>query len=164
MSAKSEFSTPSATEIMTVRRFAGDRDRIWAMWTQARHLRHWWGPTGWTIPICEVDFRPGGTWFYCLQDPDGNRYCSKTIYGEIDAPRRFTSVEVFTDEAGKLNDELPAGRNRFTFAETDGATTVTGLTRYPSPEARDQIIEMGVEAGIKQTFARLDAYLATLKA
>ena len=44
MTSKTEFSKPSATEIKVMRRFAGDRDTLWAMWTQAEHLRNWWGP------------------------------------------------------------------------------------------------------------------------
>ena len=161
MAFASEFSTPSATEIKVVRRLTSNRDTLWTMWTQAQHLQHWWGPQGWTMPICQVDFRPGGTWFYCLQDPDGNRYCNKTIYGVIDAPHSFSAVDVFTDEDGNTNEELPAGHTYYTFEEVSGETVLTGLTRYKSQEARDQIIEMGVEAGINDSFNRLDVYLAS---
>ena len=85
------------------------------MWTQAGHLRHWWAPLGWTTPICEVDFRPGGSWFYCMQSPAGQRYCGKMTYGEIDAPRRFTALDVFTDEAGNQAEDMPEGRVAITF-------------------------------------------------
>ncbi len=163
MTIESEFSTPSDCEIKAVRRFAGERDLIWAMWTQARHLRQWWGPQGFTMPICRVDFRPGGSWLYCMEDPQGNRFCGKMTYGDIDAPRGFTSVDVFTDEAGNANPDLPEGRNNYTFAALDGDTVFTGVTAYASQEARDQIIDMGVAAGMSQTFARLDAYLASLR-
>ena len=162
MTEKGEFSTPSDTEIKIVRSFAGSLDRLWAMWTQAEHLRHWWGPKGWTTPVCEVDFRPGGTWFYCMQDPDGNRYCGKMTYDEIDAPRRFTAVDVFVDEEGNTNAELPESQASYDFAEVEGQTTVTNLTRYQTKEQRDQVIEMGVEAGVNQTLDRLDEYLASL--
>ena len=84
------------------------------------------------------------------------------IYGQVDAPRRFTATDLFTDEEGNPNDELPESRTSFEFAEVNGETIVSNLTRYASEEARDQAIEMGVEAGIVSTFARLDKYLASL--
>lgn len=162
MTAITEFSTPSDSELKVERRFAADRDLVWAAWTQAQHLRHWWGPDGMTTPICEVDFRPGGIWLYCFQDADGNRYCGKMIYSEIDAPRRFTAVDIFTDEDGNSIDDLPSARTAFEFEENNGATLVSNLTRYADKAARDTIIEMGVEAGLNSTFAKLDRYLARL--
>ena len=163
MVAKTEFNQPSPTDISFVRRFMGSRERLWAMWTQAEHLQRWWGPQRWTTPICQVDFRPDGVWFYCLQDPEGNRYCGKMIYGEIDAPRRFTGTDVFTDEDGETNENMPAAQSAYEFAEDGEETIVTNFTRYASAEARDKVMEMGVEAGINQTLDRLDAYLASLR-
>ena len=161
MTSKTEFSRPSATELKVVRRFAGDRDTLWAMWTQAEHLRNWWGPKGFTTPVCEVDFCPGGAWFYCMQDPEGQRYCGKMTYDEIDAPRRFTAVDVFTDEEGNSIADFPEAHSEFEFEETNGQTVVTNISRYSTQEARDQVIEMGVEAGLSQTLDRLDEYLAS---
>ena len=145
-----------------IRRFATDRDTLWAMWTQAEHLRRWWGPSAWTMPICQVDLRPGGAWLYCIQSPDGARHCARLTYAEIDPPRRFTGVEAFTDENGEANDELPAADIIVEFEEAEGSTIVSNLTTYASKEARDLIFEMGVEAGINDSYGRLDAYLQSL--
>ena len=162
MNAKMEFSTTSECEIKFVRRFAADRDTVWAMWTRAEHLRNWWRPQGFTTPVCEVDFRPGGTWFYCMQDPDGQRYCGKMIYGEIEASCRFTAADFFTDEEGNAMADPPPAQTEIQFMEHDGETIVTNISRYNTPEARDKIIEMGVEAGFSQTLDQLDAYLSSL--
>lgn len=162
MTYRAEFSRPSATDIKVVRRFDADRETLWAMWTQAEHLRNWWGPKGFTTPVCEVDLRPGGSWFYCMQDPAGQRYCGKMTYVEIDAPRRFTAVDVFADEEGKVNADMPEAHSEFEFAESNGATVFTNVSRYRSKDERDQVIEMGVEAGLGQTLDRLDEYLESL--
>jgi len=162
MSAKTEFSAPNATDIRYVRRFAAQRDRLWAMWTKAEHLRHWWGPHGWTTPVCEVDFRSGGVWFYCMQDPAGNRYCGKMTYSEIDAPRRFTGTDVFTDENGETSADMPVAHSEYEFEADGDETILRNLTRYATGEQRDQVLEMGVEAGVNQTLDRLDAYMASL--
>ena len=162
MTFKAKFSMPSATEIECVRRFAADRDTLWAMWTQAEHLRNWWGPIGFTTPICEVDFRPGGSWFYCMQDSAGQRYCGKMIYDEIDAPRRFSATDVFTDEASNIVSDMPEAHSKFEFAESQGETILTNVSRYRTRDERDLVIEMGVEAGLSQTLDRLDEYLASI--
>lgn len=162
MATLSEFSTPSATEIKVARSFAADLDTVWAAWTQARHLKRWWAPGDLTTPVCEVDFRPGGSWFYCMQDPQGNRYCGKMIYEAIDAPRRFSAIDVFVDEDGAARDELPQAHTTIEFEKVAGETIVTNLTRYDTKKARDTVIEMGVEAGLKSCFAKLDSYLAAL--
>lgn len=162
MTSRTKFSKPTAIELKALRRFAADRDTLWAMWTRAEHLRNWWGPAGFTTPVCEVDFRPGGSWFYCMQDPAGQRYCGKMIYDEIDAPRRFSATDVFTDEEGNAIGDMPESHSEFQFEEINGETLVTNISRYHSQEARDQVIEMGVEAGLSQTLDRLDAYLASI--
>lgn len=162
MSSKTVFSAPSATEIKCVRRFAATRDRLWAMWTEAEHLRNWWGPKGFSTPVCQVDFRPGGSWFYRMQDPESQRYCGKMTYIEIDAPRRFTAQDVFTDEAGNPLADMPQAHSAFDFTEFNGETIWTNTSRYRTREARDQVLEMGVEAGLSQTLDRLEEYLASL--
>ena len=98
-----------------------------------------------------MDFRPGrhrGS--IAFQDDDGNRYCGKLIYDEIEAPRRFTGVDVFTDEQGNSNDELPTAHTSYDFAEKSAdETIVTNITRYDRPRKRAMpIIDMGVEAGV----------------
>ena len=162
MTFKAKFSTPSATEIECVRRFAADRDTLWAMWTQAQHLRNWWGPEGFTTPVCEVDFRPGGSWFYCMQDPAGQRYCGKMIYDEIDAPYRFSVTDVFTDEAGNQIEDMPESHAEFHFEAINGETILTNISRYQTQEERDKVFEMGVEAGLSQTLDCLDNYLSSI--
>ena len=160
MNTKTEFTMPSATEIQFTRRFAADRSRLWAMWTQARHLRNWWGPKGFTTPVCEVDFKPGGIWFYCMQDAAGQRYCGKMTYDEIDAPNRFSATDVFTDEAGNINVDMPQAHTEIAFDELEGETLVTGISRYRTQAERDQTIAMQVEEGLSLTLDRLGRILA----
>ncbi|MCY4466356.1 MAG: SRPBCC domain-containing protein [Chloroflexi bacterium] len=165
--ANSEFTTPSNTEIRFRRDFACTREQLWALWTQAEHLRNWWAPKGWHTPVCEVNLRPGGEWNYCMQgsmpgSDEEIRSCGKVIYGEIDAPRRFTGVDVFTDEAGNVNADMPQAQLAYQFEESDGGSVVINTTRYPSQEERDAVIDMGVEMGMNQTLDKLQAYIESL--
>lgn len=163
--SKTQLTMPSDLEIIVTRVFDAPRDLVWRMWTEAEHLTHWWGPKGWTLPVCEVDFRPGGTWFYCMEGPgpDGiMRACGKMVYGEINAPEKFTAQDMFVDEAGNLLEGMPVAEITVAFTEQDGKTTVVDTTRYASKADRDAVIEMGMEAGIDQTLDRLEAYLKTV--
>ncbi len=159
---KTKVTLPSDREIVVTRTFDAPRRLIWQMWTQAEHLVHWWGPTGWTLPVCEVDFRPGGTWFYCMQGPDDMYACGKSYYGEIEEPERFTMRDTFVDADGKPLDGMPVGDATVEFTDQGRQTLVTSTTVYATQAERDKVLEMGVEAGIGQTLDRLEAYLRTL--
>ena len=160
--AKTQVTLPSDHEILITRAFEAPRETIWQMWTTAEHLRHWWGPEGWTLPICEVDFRPGGGWFYCMQGPDGMKSCGKATYLEIDAPERMVYEDAFADANGNVIADMPVAHVTVEFVEADGKTAVSSIVRYPTKADRDKVIEMGMEAGIDQTLTRLEAYLAQI--
>lgn len=160
---KTQVTLPSEQEILITRTFNAPRDVVWQMWTKAEHLQNWWGPEGWTLPVCEIDFRPGGSWFYCMQEgSDGMQSCGKATYLEIDAPERLVYEDAFTDADGNPLVEMPVGHITIEFEEANGKTTVLNTVRYPSKADRDAVIEMGMEAGIDQTFNRLEAYLAQI--
>jgi len=158
--SKTQLTLPSDQEIIITRTFDAPRDLVWQMWTTAKHLQHWWGPEGWTLPVCEMDFRPGGTWFYCMEAPDGMKSCGKATYFEIEAPERIVYEDAFADAAGNTVEEMPVGRITLEFVEADDKTTVINTVRYPTKADRDKVIDMGMEMGIDQTFNRLDDYLA----
>lgn len=156
---KTHLTLPSDREIKVTRSFEAPRDIIWRMWTRAEHLKNWWGPKHWSLPTCEMDFRVGGTWFYCMQGPDGMQACGKAIYLEIDEPKKIVYEDYFVDSGGNLVEGMPEAKVTNEFREDGERTTVISVTQYRTKEDRDKVIEMGVEAGIGQTFDRLEAYL-----
>ena len=81
---------------------------------------------------------------------------------ELKFVRRFSGTDVFTDEDGNRADDMPVAHSEYQFTSAGNDTILSNVTRYASPAQRDQIIEMGVEAGVTQTLSRLDAYLASL--
>lgn len=159
---RTTITLPSDREIVVARTFDAPRSLVWQMWTKAEHLVHWWGPTGWALPVCKVDFRPGGTWFYCMQGPDGMQACGKAFYGDIEEPVRFSYRDTFVDADGKPLEGMPVGEITVEFvAQGSVKTLVTSTTLYPTQADRDRVIDMGVETGIDQTLDRLEAYLKT---
>lgn len=156
---KTQLSLPSDQELLVTRTFNAPRDLVWQMWTASEHLQNWWGPEGWTLPVCELDFRPGGTCFYCMLGPDGMQSCGKATYLEIDAPERIVYEDAFTDAEGNPAEGMPVAHITLDFVDAGNKTTVVNTVRYPTKADRDMVLEMGVEAGIDETWNRLDVYL-----
>lgn len=163
---KTIVTTPSPTQIVVERSFSAKRELVWKAYTEAEYLVQWWGPEGWTLPVCEVDLRVGGAWFYCMQSPPelDMTSCGKAFYTEIVAPERLAYDDTFVDEDGNVMDEMPVAKNVVTFEEIDGMTKIISTSTYENQKLRDQVIEMGAAAGIDQTFNRLEVMLAELTA
>jgi hypothetical protein len=70
-------------DFVATRTFDAPREAVFNAWSECEALGRWWGPTGWTLPVCEIDFREGGTWFYCMRSPEGEDSCGKSTYHEI---------------------------------------------------------------------------------
>ncbi len=153
---------PSDEPTITMTRvFDAPRELVFTAWTEPEHLAQWWGPHGFTNPVCEVDLRPGGAWRIDMQGPDGTVYPNKGIYQEVDPPARLVFSDIVDDDAGAWGDTPPPSSvTTVTFDDRDGKTTVTMVTRLDSVAARDAMVEMGSEAGMTESFERLDALLA----
>jgi uncharacterized protein YndB with AHSA1/START domain len=53
--------------------FDAPRELVFKMFKDPEHLKCWWGPKGLELPACNVDFRPGGVWHYCMKCVDQNQ-------------------------------------------------------------------------------------------
>lgn len=155
MSTKTEGHT-----FVTERLFDAPRSLVWNVWTTPEHLAQWWGPKGWTLPVCEVDLRPGGVWLYCMRGPDGTESWGKATYREIVEPERLVYEDSFVDADGNPLDGMPELMVTVLFEEVDGKTKVISRTDFASAAALEQVLSMGMEEGLAETWDRLEAYLA----
>src|SRR6516164_2877868 len=136
------FTTPSDREIVMTRVFDAPRRLVWEAWTSPEHLPHWMlGPSGWTMPVCEIDLRPGGTWHFVWRHDNGNEMGMSGVYLEIVPPERLVS----TDSWGG---DWPETLNTLVLTEEDGKTTVTQRILYPTKEARDAALRTGMKDGM----------------
>ncbi len=153
----------TATErVFTMERvFDAPRTLVFEAFTKPEHLKHWWGPKGWTLPVCEQDFRVGGVWFYCMRGPDGTEGCGKATYREIVPPERIVYTDAFADAAGNVIETMPQMTITVTFTEHDGKTKITNRVDFPTVEAYDATLAMGMVEGMGETWDRLEAFLKT---
>ena len=147
-------------EITMTRRFAAPVALVFEAWTTPALLRRWLlGPPGWTMPVCEVDFRVGGAYRYEWRNEQGQSMGVGGVYREIDPPHRFVATERF-DEAWYPGESLIT----ITFAEKDGETEMTTTMRYESTAARDGVLKSPMEGGVKQSYDRLAAIVEKAQA
>lgn len=118
------------------------------------NVQHWWGPALWPVKLSEQDFTTGGTWFYCMVGPDGEKACGKSVYETVSFPDKIVMRDYFADEDGNIDTSLPAGLSTITFEEKDGSTTLTMLTEYDSVSDADKVVEMEMLEGVTVTSSR----------
>jgi uncharacterized protein YndB with AHSA1/START domain len=156
-SNKLTVTTPSDTEIQMTRVFDAPRDLVFEAHTSCDHMSNWWGPRKYDIASCEMDFRPGGKWRIVHRGPDGEEHGFHGEFREIVRPERITWTFEFEGMPGQVSVET------LTLEEHDGKTTITATAVYDSVEARDGMIESGMESGAAESYDRLDEYLEVLK-
>ena len=151
-------TTPTDREILMTRVFDAPRQLVFDVWTKPEHLPHWLlGPEGWTMPVCEVDLRPGGAWHFVWRRADGTEMEMRGEYREVTPPERVVSTESW-------GGDWPETLNTLVLSEENGQTTLTNTVLYPSKEARDNALKTGMTEGVIASFDRVAALLASLRA
>lgn len=146
-------------EFVMERVFNAPRELVFQAFSECKHLVHWWGPTGWTLPVCEMDFRVGGIWFYCMRGPGGEDACGQATYHEIVEPERVVYTDRFVDTAGKVLEGMPEMLITLTFTEHNSQTKLTNRAEFASVADKEATLAMGMVEGLTQTLDRLEAYL-----
>ncbi|HWH51505.1 MAG TPA: SRPBCC domain-containing protein [Gemmatimonadaceae bacterium] len=147
------YSTPTDCELVITRTFDAPRAIVWAAFTDPKHLPNWHtGPDGFTMPVCEIDLRPGGRWRYVWRNRTGREFEVAGTYREVDPPRRLVTVTHANGEEQS---------NTTTFAEANGRTTVTVTQTFANQASRDRGLPYA-KVGTESNHARLDAYLASM--
>ncbi|MGH2396829.1 MAG: SRPBCC family protein [bacterium] len=146
--------------LIITRIFDAPRELVWKAWTEPAQLRRWWGPKGFTSPVCKIDLRVGGQYLFCMRSPDGQDYYNTGNYQKIDPLNEIVYTDSFADEKGNV---VPASHYGLgadfplelqvtvTFEDYEGKTKMTlkhgGL---PAGEMSDQ-----TEAGWNESFDKL---------
>jgi uncharacterized protein YndB with AHSA1/START domain len=152
-SGTTKFALPSDTTIAARRFVEAPRQEVFDAWTKPEHVTRWMlGPAGWTMPVCEIDLRPGGAWHFVWRGPGGREMGMDGEYREVTTPERLVSTE-------RWGEPWPETLNTVVFSEDDEGTTITCIAAYPTKGARDAALETGMKDGMNQSFDRLEAFL-----
>lgn len=171
MTEKNDSVNPPAEQAFVVTRtFNAPLDLVWKAYTEAERLTKWWGPKGFKMIRCELDLRPGGTFHYGMESPDGHRMWGKFVYREVVPQERLTFVVSFSDESKgitrhPMSNTWPLEVLTITdFAEQDGKTTVS-ISGWPINATEQETATYnasheGMRQGFKGTMDQLEEYLA----
>jgi uncharacterized protein YndB with AHSA1/START domain len=151
-------TTPSDQEIRLTRLFDAPRHLVFEAMTKPEHVKRWWGclDEGYSVPVCEIDLRPGGAWRFVNRHPKGEA----VFYGEyreIMPPSRLVFTEIFAEFPGTVSVVTTD------LAEEEGRTRMTATIRYRSIEVRDIVLATGMDRGAGISYDRLEDLVAELQ-
>ncbi len=150
------YATPNDRDLVITRAVAAPRRMVFDAWTVPVYVAQWLlGPEGWTMPVCDIDLRPGGAWHYAWRKADGREMGMGGSYREVRPPERA----VWTERWGP---EWPETLNTLVLIEAGGLTIMTLTATYPDTAAREAATQTGMRDGIEVSFTRLDRLLALL--
>ena len=158
--AKASASLESSEwDLVLTRVFDAPRELVFKVWTDTRHMAQWWGPNGFTNPVCELDVRPGGAIRIDMRAPNGVVYPMKGVFEEIVEPERLVFISSALDEKGNSMFDI---LNTVTFADQGGKTSLTLQVRVIKATAIAPQYLKGMEMGWTQSLDRLGAHLEHL--
>ncbi|WP_329281405.1 SRPBCC domain-containing protein [Streptomyces sp. NBC_00691] len=151
-------TTPADRELVITRTFDAPPARVWEAWTVPEHVRQWYGVSGLTTTVVDIDLRVGGSWRWGQTAPEGQQIVFSGRYEDVVPVERIDYTEVF--------EQMPDGepvRVTLTFDATpDGGTALTSTSFWPSNEIRDQSLAAGMEAGVREQYDRLAEHLRAM--
>jgi uncharacterized protein YndB with AHSA1/START domain len=151
----------AAMTMSVVAEFDAPVGRVWKLWEDPRQLEKWWGPPTYPATVVSHDLTPGGKVDYYMTGPEGDQPRGWWRVIAVEPPHRLEFEDGFADDAGDPNPEMPTMIIRVTLAErAGGGTRVTIATKFPSVEAMEQLIAMGMEEGMAAAMGQMDGLLA----
>ena len=140
--------------------FDAPPERVWQLWADPRQLERWWGPPTYPASFTQHDLTRGGHADYHMTGPEGDQPHGYWEIVEADAPHRLVVQDGFANEDGTPNDDLPRNEFRVTIEETaPGRSRMSIKNVFPSREAMEKLLAMGMQEGLTEAVGQIDAIL-----
>lgn len=146
-------------ELTIVSEFNAPAEKVWDVWEDPRKLERWWGPPTWPATFTEFDFTEGGKAEYHMTGPDGDKAPGYWRFQVIEAKRKIQFQDGFANEDGTLNEDMPTMVMTVILEGNGDRTTMTTVSKFNSLEELEQLMEMGMEEGIRLAMGQIDALL-----
>ena len=153
---------PVALTMTVTTELSAPPERVWQLWADPRQLERWWGPPSYPATFVELDLTPRGRAVYYMTGPDGQKtpYSSWNIVA-TDPPKSIVLRDQFADETGTPDGDFPIVGMRVNIEGIGGGRTRMSIhNEFPSAEALDKMLAMGMEEGMTQAVGQIDAMLA----
>lgn len=135
-------------------------DRVWRLWEDPRQLERWWGPPTYPATVVEHDLTEGGTVTYYMTGPEGDKPRGWWRILAVEPPHRLEFEDGFADDEGNPVDTMPSMIIRVAISDQgQGRSAMRVQTTFPSIEAMEELIAMGMEEGATGAFGQIDEVL-----
>ncbi len=151
---------PSALTLTVTAELAASVERAWQLLADPRQLERWWGPPTYPATVVEHDLTPGGRVTYYMTGPEGDQPRGWWRVVAVEPPRSLEVEDGFGDDPDSPAPGMPAMKMRFTLEPSAGGTVMTTVMTFPSLEAMEQLLAMGMEDGIRAAAGQMDAVLS----
>ena len=155
---------PETLTLTITSEYAAEPSRVWQLWADPRKLERWWGPPTYPATVTEHRLVAGGRVTYFMTGPTGDRHFGYWNVLAAEPPAALEFEDGFADDSGAPNSALPSTRTRVRINAAGAVTRMTMVATFPSVEAMTQLIEMGMEEGIRLALGQADAILAEVAA
>jgi uncharacterized protein YndB with AHSA1/START domain len=140
------------------------RQLLFQVFTQPEHLKRWWAPQPYAIPVCTIDLRTGGIWHYCMRSQENQDRWARSAYREIVPPEKLVYTTTFADEHANPIEGMPEHLTTLIFKEEAGITRVTARVQFSSAAALKVAVNLGMLQGMSITWEYLVEYVQELQA
>lgn len=136
--------------------------RLWDAYADPRQLERFWGPVQWPATFLQHDMAVGGVSRYYMTGPDGTVSRGWFRFLAVEPHRRIEVEDGFGDPTGAPDMAMPTMRMVFHFEPTPTGSRFRSVTTFPSVEAMEQLVQMGMMEGMQSAMGQIDAVLADL--
>jgi uncharacterized protein YndB with AHSA1/START domain len=152
---------PTARTMILEAEFEASPERVWQLWADPRQLERWWGPPTYPATVTRHSLQVGGRVEYYMTGPEGDQPKAYWTVLEAEPPHRLVYLDGFANDDWTPNDELPGTTGRVSIEDIGGGKTrMTIESEFPTVEAMEQLLAMGMEEGLKGAVGQIDAILA----
>ncbi|TPQ16457.1 SRPBCC family protein [Streptomyces sporangiiformans] len=152
---------PEALTLTLTARFDAPPARVWQVWEDPRKLERWWGPPTYPATVVDHELKPGGAVTYFMTGPEGDKHHGWWRIRSVEAPYGLEFEDGFADDAGRPNPDMPTMSVRVRLAaDGETSTVMTVESTFPTAEAMEQLVSMGMVEGITAAMGQIDALLA----
>ena len=146
---------PGKQEIRMTRTFDAPRDKVFKAFIDPEAIPQWWGPSILTTQVDKLDAKQGGLWRFVQRDPEGNVHAFHGVYHSVKENESIVYTFEYEGMPGHVLLETVK------FEDRNGQTFIDVVSVFQSQEARDGMLQTDAEAGAKESYDRLEKYLAT---
>jgi uncharacterized protein YndB with AHSA1/START domain len=152
MEAHTKSTNKTADRELTVSRLLNaPKELVWELWTNSEHIKHWWGPNGFTNTIYKMDVKNGGEWDFTMHGPDGTDYRNTHVFAELVKYEKIVLDHVTS----------PKYRMTVTFTPQGNKTLLNITSQFESAEQLEQLIKLvKADEGLKQNVDKLEQYIS----